>query len=140
MGPTQLGGNAGDLKSGRKFGHPERYRRRPAGDPRCGGFPYSPSRNRNRLPDWRVAASIQPSGGDQFLRGDNCEFLAKLGTKHVLATIAACERKIRGTVTPTSHQIGEELVVFIAGMGGDEQRATQLAEAARFPAGRRQTT
>ena len=69
---------------------------------------------------------------EQFLGADDAQFIAELRAEHVLAAVAARERKIGHAIIAAAREIGEHLVVFIVGMRGDVEHAAHFAKTAQL--------
>ena len=67
----------------------------------------------------------------------DAEFVAELGADDVLAAVAAGEGKVGRAVTLPAREPGEELGVFVVGVGGGVEDGAELAEVAELEEGLR---
>ncbi len=76
----------------------------------------------------KLFATVQPARSQQFLRANDAEFFAEFRSEHVLAAVAARDRKISGAIVPAPREKGDELRVLVIGMRGDVKHPASLAK------------
>ena len=78
-----------------------------------------------------VAVKMAPCG-EQFLGAEQAERFAKFWAEQVLAAVASRYGEIGGPAAAAAGKIGQELSVFIVGVGCDVQHAAQIVEAVQI--------
>jgi len=84
-----------------------------------------------------LASAVEAAAGEELLGAGDTEFVAKFGSDDVLAAVAAGEGEVGGAVTLTAREPGEELGVFVVGVGGGVEDGAELAEVAELEEGLR---
>ena len=79
-----------------------------------------------------LPSAVEPARGEQLLRARHPQRLAELGTEQVLSAVTAGERQVRGAVSATAREVGDDLGVLVVGMRGDVQHARHRREAAEL--------
>jgi len=79
-------------------------------------------------PREKLAAAIQPPGGEQFLRAGHTQFLAKFRSQHILPAIPPRGREIGRAIIPPARQIGDQQRVFVIRMRRHIQHTAPFIE------------
>lgn len=82
-------------------------------------------------PGEELAATIQPTCGEEFLGAENAQLLAKFGAEDILAAVSAGDREIGGTITTAPSEIGNELGILIIRVSGNIEDGAHFPEAAQ---------
>lgn len=83
----------------------------------------------------KLLGTIEAAAGEEFLSAGDAEFVAELGADDVLTTVAAGEGEVGGAVAAAAGEPGEELGVFVVGMGGSVKDGAEFAELAQVEEG-----
>src|SRR5207237_2055593 len=79
-----------------------------------------------------LPSAVEPARGEQLLSARHPQRLAELGTEQVLSAVTAGERQVRGAVSATAREVGDDLGVLVVGMRGDVQHTRHRREAAEL--------
>src|SRR5439155_169945 len=71
----------------------------------------------------KLMRTVQLARGEELLGADHAQLGAELGADEVLAALAAAQGEIGGLGAEALGEIGEELSVFVIGVGADDEDA-----------------
>src|SRR5581483_8296685 len=75
-----------------------------------------------------LLGAVEPARGEQLLGAEDAELGAELGPEQVLSALAAGERQVRRARAQAAREDGEQLGVFVVGVGADHEHAFARAE------------
>jgi hypothetical protein len=76
-----------------------------------------------------LSPPVDTPGREQFLGTGHAQLLAELRAEEILTAVPAGEREIGRPIPAPARQVGDDLRVFVIGMGRDIEHAAQRAEA-----------